>query len=483
MRTEHAAAFRTWTAVVDALIVAGSYGGVVVLRGWFGKAWPFDFFPDAKVLSNVPQEGHLSLTSLVVVVWLVALTVTRTYDDAPRRPRDQLLQRLVGATVLAVPLLIFLMFALQLDDWARTSRSVVIAFAAVTVGTLYLGRRLLWRLRRSWLKDRADHRLVVVGSPEEAAPLLESLLRHAEWGIRVVGVVAPEGEQVTSVLGVRMLGSLANLPQILTDHAVDQVYMTGRAWDVATLRRVADACEEIGVRFSMDANFLGLSISAAEVNDFEGWSVLTFSSTPTPSTALLIKRLMDVVLSGLALIAISPVLLITALLIKLEDGGPVLFAQERCGLYGRRFKMYKFRSMVINAEEKLRELQAQNEMQGPVFKMARDPRITRVGAFIRKFSIDEFPQFYNVFKGEMSLVGPRPPIPDEVKRYARWQMRRLSMRPGLTCIWQVTGRNNIVDFDTWMRLDLDYIDNWSLFLDIRLMLLTVPVVVLAKGAR
>ena len=237
-------------------------------------------------------------------------------------------------------------------------------------------------------------------------------------------------------------------------------------------------------------------VLAAQLARF-GYEILTAEDGET-AVAMLADHPVDVVITDLKMPGISglellahvhellpgtPVLLITALLIKLEDGGPVLFAQERCGLYGRRFKMYKFRSMVINAEEKLRELQAQNEMQGPVFKMARDPRITRVGAFIRKFSIDEFPQFYNVFKGEMSLVGPRPPIPDEVKRYARWQMRRLSMRPGLTCIWQVTGRNNIVDFDTWMRLDLDYIDNWSLFLDIRLMLLTVPVVVLAKGAR
>lgn len=483
MRTEHATAFRFWTAVVDALVVAATYVGVVSLRAWIGAEWPFDIVPSSKVASRLPTELHVRLTSIVVAVWLVGLYVAGTYGETPRRRRDLLLYQLTRATFIATPLLVFFLFALQVEEWARLSRSVVVAFVPASVATLYLGRRLMWKLRRAWLHERADHRLLVVGSPEEATPFLESLFRHAEWGIRVVGVVVPEGEAVTSVVGVKMLGTLKQLPQVLSANAIDQVFMTGRAWDVDTLRRVADACEEIGVRFSMDANFLGLSISEATINDFEGWSVLTFSSTPTPSGALLFKRWMDIILSGLALLALAPVFLIVAIAIKIEDRGPIFFAQERCGLYGRRFKMYKFRSMVIDAEAKLRELEKANEMQGPVFKMKRDPRITRVGAFIRKYSIDEFPQFYNVFKGEMSIVGPRPPIPAEVARYARWQMRRLSMRPGLTCIWQVSGRNNIVDFDTWMKLDLEYIDNWSLFLDLKLIARTVPVVLTGSGAR
>lgn len=483
MRTETATAFKFWTAVVDAVVVALTYVGVVYLRSWFGVLWPFDLLPDAKVASRLSAPMHLQLTALVVVVWLVGLTLAGSYEDAPRHRRGLQAYRVVRGTIIATPLLVFLLFALQIDDWARVSRSVIVAFAGACVFTLYMGRRLTWRLRRWWLQERADHRLLVIGSPEEAAPFLESLFRHAEWGIRVVGVVVPEGEAVTSVLGVKMLGTIKNLQQILVDQAIDQVFMTGRAWDTATLQRVADSCEEIGVRFSMDANFLRLSISAAELNDFEGWSVLTFSSTPTPSGALMIKRWMDIVLSAMALLALAPVFGLVALLIKLEDRGPVFFAQERCGLYGRRFKMYKFRSMVIDAEARLKELEKANEMQGPVFKMKRDPRITRIGAFIRKYSIDEFPQFYNVLTGEMSIVGPRPPIPAEVARYERWQMRRLSMRPGLTCIWQVTGRNNIVDFDTWMKLDLEYIDNWSLFLDMKLTLMTVPVVLMGTGAR
>jgi exopolysaccharide biosynthesis polyprenyl glycosylphosphotransferase len=237
----------------------------------------------------------------------------------------------------------------------------------------------------------------------------------------------------------------------------------------------------VGVTFSMDANFLGLSIARADVMDLGGWSVLSFSSTPSDGTALLVKRVMDVVVALGGLVVLSPILALAALAVKLQDGGPVFFVQERSGLYGRPFPMLKFRSMVIDAEAQKAKLEAQNEMSGPVFKMKADPRITRVGAFLRKSSIDELPQIWNVLRGEMSIVGPRPPLPAEVARYERWQMRRLSMRPGLTCIWQVSGRNK-VDFDNWMRLDLEYIDSWSLFLDIKLILLTFPVVLTGRGA-
>lgn len=483
MRTEHATAFRFWVALMDAVIVAATYVAIVFLRAHLRSIWDLNLFPGPRLINPVAAPMHYQLTALVVLVWVVSLHLARTYDELPQHRRIALANRLIRASAMATPLFIFLLFALQVEDWGALSRSVALIFAVVVVGTLYAGRQMAAALRQRWLAERADHNLLVVGSPEEAAPFIESLFRHAEWGLHVAGVVVPTGELVTSVLGVKRLGTLDHLPRILTDYAIDQVYLTGRTWKVATLREIADTCEEVGVRFSMDANFLGLSTSTVELNAFEGWSVLTFSSTPTPSLALLVKRWIDLLSSGFALLALSPLLGLTALLIKLGDGGPVLFNQERCGLYGRRFKMYKFRSMVINAEERQAELAKANEMGGPAFKMARDPRVTRIGAFIRKYSIDELPQLYNVFKGEMSVVGPRPPIHAEVVRYERWQMRRLSMRPGLTCIWQVSGRSNIVDFDTWMRLDLEYIDNWSLFLDLKLIAATLPVVLTGAGAR
>jgi exopolysaccharide biosynthesis polyprenyl glycosylphosphotransferase len=341
-------------------------------------------------------------------------------------------------------------------------------------------------MRIAWLRWGArtepTWRILVVGPADEAVPFLGILDRHRDWGIRIVGVLRPDDETLSPVADEPVLGTVSDLPRVLERENIAQVFMTGRAWDVATLRFVADTCEEMGVTFSMDANFLGLGVARAEVQEYEGWGVLTFSSTPPDVEALVIKRAIDVAGSLVALLLLAPVFLLVALLVKLEDGGPVLFVQERSGLYGRRFPMIKFRSMVVDAEARKAALDARNEMSGPVFKMAADPRVTRIGQLIRKASIDEIPQFWNVLRGEMSLVGPRPPIPGEVARYERWQMRRLSMKPGITCIWQVSGRND-VDFESWMRLDLEYIDNWSLFLDLKLMLRTLPVVFLGTGAR
>jgi len=195
-----------------------------------------------------------------------------------------------------------------------------------------------------------------------------------------------------------------------------------------------------------------------------------------------LKRLMDILTAFAGLLVSVPLMVIIAVLIKLESKGPVLFRQTRAGLNGRRFVLLKFRSMVDDAEHQRAALEVLNEMSGPVFKLTRDPRVTRVGAFLRRTSLDELPQLWNVLKGDMSLVGPRPPLPSEVKRYERWQRRRLSMKPGLTCLWQTSGRNE-VDFDEWMRLDMEYIDTWSLTKDVKIILKTIPAVLFARGAK
>jgi exopolysaccharide biosynthesis polyprenyl glycosylphosphotransferase len=384
----------------------------------------------------------------------------------------------VRAVFVATSILLCIVFLLQ--PGTPTSRSLLLSFSAASVLTLFAARRLYGRVVSGRNEQPID--ILVVGSAVEAGPFIEALRRRHDWGFRVAGVIRPRDEETTSVAGIKVLGTLEQLPNVLAAENIAQVFMTGRAWDTDTLRFVADACEELGVTFSMDANFLGLSVARADVQDFEGWSVLSFSSTPLNAEALVIKRGIDLVGAAFALLLLSPVMALVALAIKLEDGGPVLFAQERSGYFGRSFRMLKFRSMVVDAEARRAELERLNEMSGPVFKMTRDPRITRVGAFIRRTSLDELPQFWNVLRGDMSLVGPRPPIPAEVARYERWQMRRLSMKPGITCIWQVSGRNE-VDFDTWMRLDLEYIDNWSLFLDIKLLLRTLPAVLAGTGAR
>jgi exopolysaccharide biosynthesis polyprenyl glycosylphosphotransferase len=203
--------------------------------------------------------------------------------------------------------------------------------------------------------------------------------------------------------------------------------------------------------------------------------------TPDYVLPLMIKRSFDIIFSIINLIFLMPAMIIISLIIKFTSPGPILFVQNRCGLNGRIFKMYKFRTMVKDAEELKHSLSSKNEIDGPVFKMKSDPRITKIGKFLRRTSMDELPQFINVLKGEMSIIGPRPPLPQEVKKYKAWQRRRLSMRPGLTCLWQVSGRNNI-SFEQWMKLDLKYIDDWDLVMDFKILVKTIPAVILGNGA-
>ncbi|MCB9763164.1 MAG: sugar transferase [Alphaproteobacteria bacterium] len=483
MQRSHNASFKLYAAMTDVIVLVLTFVLALRARVALPRFWTYDLF-EPKVLQDVSADLHLSMLPAVLIAWVGSLWYFHTYDDLHRVRTNQLLVRMIKATTGGALGTLVILFAMQ--QTGQLSRSLFFGFPLLAFGALLFVRALFIRaLQERYRKGLNTRNVVIVGNAGEALPLIGSLERNPQWGIRVLGVVHPESaEEDAEVSGLtwKVLGRTRDLPRLLEDLPVDQVYMTGRAWDVATLRDIADSCEELGVEFSMDANFLGLRVAQANLGDFEGNTVLGFSATPANTEALAIKRLMDIVLSSCALLALTPVFLVTAILIKLDDPGPIFFGQTRSGLYGRTFTMWKFRSMVADAEKLRARLEAENEMDGPVFKMTDDPRITRVGRFIRKTSIDELPQFWNVLKGEMSLVGPRPPIPAEVAEYERWQRRRLSMKPGITCIWQVSGRNN-VDFKTWMRQDLEYIDNWSLLLDVKLLAMTVPVVLLGTGAK
>lgn len=478
MQRLQVAALRWNLRLLDGVVVAAAFIGTALVRQGFGALWRVDLVPGARILAEVTLTNQWHLGVLALPVWIAALHGAGAYDDVRRMRSDLHFLRVLRGCVTAALLLLTLLFLLQ--PATPTSRSLLLGFSGVSIFAVFLARRAL--LRRLARRDSRPWNIVIVGHGEDAAPLEEALRRRADWGLRVVGRVTPDDDTGPVRDGLRILGGLPALADVLVQENAAQVFVTGRAREPRVLRVVADTCEELGVTLSMDANFLGLRTSRAEVQDFEGWSVLSFSSTPSDGDALVVKRVMDIAGALLALLLASPVLLLVALAIKLEDGGPVFFVQERSGLFGKTFPMLKFRSMATDAERRKAELERLNEMSGPVFKMEHDPRVTRVGRFIRRTSLDEFPQFWNVLRGEMSLVGPRPPLPSEVARYERWQMRRLSMKPGITCIWQVSGRNN-VDFDTWMRLDLLYIDTWSLFLDVKLLLRTVPAVLSGSGAR
>ena len=240
-------------------------------------------------------------------------------------------------------------------------------------------------------------------------------------------------------------------------------------------------CEELGIRTRVAMNFFPNKVARLEIEELEGIPFLTFTTTPSNETQLAAKRLLDIAVSALLLVLAAPLIVLVAIAIKLTSPGSIFFKQTRIGLNGRIFTLYKFRTMIEDAHERRNEVEHLNAMTGPVFKAKDDPRITPIGRVLRRFSLDELPQLWNVFKGDMSLVGPRPPIPEEVASYHRWHRRRLSMKPGLTCLWQISGRNQ-VDFDRWMQLDLQYIDNWSPSLDFKILLRTIPAVLSGKGA-
>jgi len=239
---------------------------------------------------------------------------------------------------------------------------------------------------------------------------------------------------------------------------------------------------ELGIKIRVETE-LPSPVGASDVyiEYLDDLPLLTYSTTPEQGFSLVMKRLLDLVIASSALIVFSPLILFISILIKLTSGGPVYYRQERLGLYGRKFTLVKFRTMIDGAEDKLWEIIDLNEMDGPVFKMKNDPRITSFGSFLRKTSIDEIPQFWNVIKGEMSIVGPRAALPEEVRNYLVNYRRRLSVKHGITCLWQVSGRNEI-NFEQWMKMDLEYIDNWSVWLDLAIILRTVPAVFSGRGA-
>jgi exopolysaccharide biosynthesis polyprenyl glycosylphosphotransferase len=325
------------------------------------------------------------------------------------------------------------------------------------------------------------HSSLIVGTGPLGIATFTRLTTPGAMRCHVVGFVRWPDDAAADLPGA-LLGESKDILDILSINAVSEVFLAGRVFEqAAAMQDVISACENVGMPFAVPLHSLRmeravlLSISAAS----DGY-LHYLGHRPQPLQSA-VTRLFSIVLSFSLLVVLSPLLVVVAALIKLTSRGPVLFKQMRVGLHGSRFNLLKFRSMVSNAEELKAKLLAQNEQSGPVFKIKHDPRITRIGRFIRKYSIDELPQLINILRGDMTFVGPRPALPEEVAQYKAWQRRRLSVRPGLTCDWQVSGRNSI-GFEEWMRLDLNYIDNWSLRNDIALIFRTIPLVLSGRGA-
>ena len=389
--------------------------------------------------------------------------------------RDTARQCFYGALALVV-----FEYVLRLD----LSRFFLLLFALYAWVLLLIFRltagRLVGIIRREFA---APHYVMVVGTGERALRMGQALEQSAEYGVRLRGFLcerpgAPAQMRLGATYTVR---PIAELPTILRQHVVDEVIFAVPSETLAELEEIFLLCDEEGVRTRVAVDFFPHVNSTVSLDRFGATPLLTFSAAPYDEVRLLLKRLIDMVIAAAGLIVLAPIMLALAVLIRLTSPGPAIFRQVRCGLNGRRFEFYKFRSMCKDAEHMQEQVAHLNSRDGVVFKIPDDPRLTPIGRYLRKFSIDEWPQLWNVLRGDMSLVGPRPAIPSEVDRYQRWQRRRLRMRPGLTCLWAVSGRDN-VDFETWMKLDMQYIDNWSLALDWKIMLRTIPRVLTGRGA-
>lgn len=431
-----------------------------------------------------PIHGYVWVLFLVVPIWFFLLSKNRLYASIRRLSTFDIITRLVNVHILGGVAVAAIIYFVDRDQY---SRGLFIAFVGFSWLLLTLEkvalRTVLGVLRKRGYNIR---NLLIVGTREKAQRFHELLEQHADWGLKVIGFVqAVDGALPENIYGYPVLGRVDSLIELCKQEAVDEVVFcipNPREVNFDVEHYLRDL-EELGVTVRMALDFYQVSCWGRELNFFHNEiPLLTFYPKAFDSQQLFFKRALDV-LGGLVGTVVTLVLFpLVAFAIKWEDPGPVLFSQERVGENGRIFKIWKFRSMFIDAEERKKELMAQNEMKGAMFKMKDDPRVTRVGNFLRKTSLDEFPQFWNVLKGEMSLVGTRPPTSAEVAEYENWHRRRISIKPGITGMWQVSGRSKIDDFNEIVRLDLQYIDNWSIWLDIRILFKTLWVVMARRGS-
>ena len=394
-----------------------------------------------------------------------------------QNPLRQKVGGLLRGIILEYVLFSVLVFTLRLHYVSRLFLLMFVGLSFLLLLGVRVGLwpRLLSRARRDPL------RVLIVGSQKNAIELASLVSHRAGMGIRLVGFLGDKHVDADWLQGVPVLGRIERAEWLIPRLPIDEVLIAVPDADLSAAEPLLLLCQQEGITARLACEFLPRGNAKPYLEQLEGVPLLTFATTPKNADLLALKRVADVALGSVLLLTTLPFFLLAALAIKLTSKGPVLYRQIRCGLDGKPFLFYKFRSMVEGADEMRKNISHLNEAGKPIFKISSDPRVTRVGRILRRTSIDELPQLFNVLRGDMSLVGPRPPLPHEVAQYNGWQRRRLSMKPGLTCLWQVSGRSTL-GFEKWVELDLRYIDHWSPWLDLKIILRTVPAVVSLKGA-
>lgn len=450
--------------VIDAGLFALSLWAAHQLRSWSG----LEVLGGSRTIP--PFDQYLWLFGVVFFLSPPVLESQGFYSRPFRAEARQALMPLFCGCMLVTLSLVVMLFLFREQAHAR---SVIIFFPFISFGSVYAKEFfILYWLRTTKGLATFRKRLILAGTEEDIRGFRSEINTKFSKSAEILTEVDLNHS------------SIDRLVELLHLHSANGVVIGAKNTYFGQIEKAIQACELEGVEVWLMADFFKTQFSRTSLDDFNGRPMLVFRSAPEASWQGVAKHAIDLVGSLFLLMLVLPLLLLVAVAVKFGSSGPVFFKQQRSGLNGKPFTMLKFRTMVTNAEQLKAELMALNEMDGPVFKVTNDPRITRIGRFLRQYSLDEFPQLLNVLHGEMSLVGPRPLPVDEVQRFDDLaHRRRLSVKPGLTCLWQISGRNEVRNFQEWVKLDLEYIDNWSFWLDIKILLKTVPVVLRGTGAR
>jgi len=427
------------------------------------------------------SDQYLGLLAFAVPLWIGLLWIFGLYASQRTRSFDVEAGRIAVSSACGTLVLMAGVFAAKAEF---VSRIVVVLFGTATVPILIVERLLLRLVARAARRRGYNFRnIVVVGTGGRAREIAGRIAQNPQWGMRIAGYVSDHPDlRMAEINGAPVLGNIEALPHLLQTTVIDELIFAVSRKKLEAMEDLFLLCETQGIRTRVAVNFFPHMIAKVHLEEWQGIPMLTFSTTPSNEMRLAAKRLFDIGVAAMVLVGLAPLWGAIALALWLTSGRPILFRQTRVGLNGRPFTLYKFRSMHLEAEEMRLAIAHLNEMAGPAFKIKNDPRVTPIGSLLRKASLDEIPQLFNVLRGDMSIVGPRPPLAAEVAQYERWQRRRLSMKPGLTCLWQIHGRNTITDFKKWMELDLHYIDTWSLQLDLKICVRTLLIVLLGRGA-
>ena len=429
-------------------------------------------------LNFVSNNEYRILLFAIIPVWFILVKIFRLSEFQRIKLYSSVFIDYISVVVIGSSILFLIIFAFKLDG---ISRIAIFVFSLIDLFILYSFKILFNNLVKRYRSKGLNTRNMVLIADSSSKEIISGLIEAKEFGYKIIGIIT-QSKTIENLFGdkIKIYPEDFDIRKLLDKQTVDELVYCKKKFDETEISPYYFSCKEVGVVFRIQSQFFSMLSTHGHIDYFGEIPFYTIYNTPSNYIALHTKLIIDYVLSFIILLLSSPFLFLIALLIKIDSKGPVFFKQKRVGLRKREFYVYKFRTMVKDAEKLRDELENKNEQEGPVFKIKNDPRITKIGRFLRKTSIDEMPQFINVLKGEMSIIGPRPPLPKEVEKYERWQLRRLSMKPGISCIWQVSGRNKI-SFNDWMKLDLQYIDTWSLKLDFILIIKTIRAVFKMSG--